>query len=261
MTVYRLPDRDKFAWQDPVLDKDLTAPPGGESEGDRYIVAATATGAWIGHENKIAEYNGSGWDFYTPTDGWRIDVVDEDALYRYSGSAWEEVFDPTAIHDNIANEISAITAKTNMVANDIFVLEDSENSFVKKKVRLGDMLGGGGGIPVGLFPFFSNTTEYKETASTSWETVGSFIFRGSDEITPAIMKVIASRSGAIGSSEIRLYDVTNAVEIGCVTFTSETKAIYTDSSLGAVPTSDAIFEVQAKIVTGSKTRIHFLGLY
>lgn len=33
---------DALVFQEPVIDKDLTSPPGGESEGDRYIVASTA---------------------------------------------------------------------------------------------------------------------------------------------------------------------------------------------------------------------------
>jgi len=33
-----------------ILDRDLTGPPGGESEGDAYIVAATATGDWDGED-------------------------------------------------------------------------------------------------------------------------------------------------------------------------------------------------------------------
>lgn len=89
MSELRVPDRDRFGWQDPVIDKDLTAPPGSPSEGDRYIVAATATGDWATHEDEIAEYNGSAWEFYAPSEGWRVDVIDEDAEYRFSGSTWE----------------------------------------------------------------------------------------------------------------------------------------------------------------------------
>ncbi len=88
MTEFRVADRDLFGWQDPVLDKDLTAPPGSPSEGDRYIVGPSPTGDWSGHENDIAEYVETSWEFYTPVDGWRVDVTDENALYRFSGTAW-----------------------------------------------------------------------------------------------------------------------------------------------------------------------------
>jgi hypothetical protein len=74
--------------QDPVLDKDLTAPPGGESIGDRYIVGASATGAWSGKDDDIAQYDGAGWFFKTPIDGTTVSVADEDEIYLYNGSAW-----------------------------------------------------------------------------------------------------------------------------------------------------------------------------
>ena len=31
-----------------IIDRDLTAPPGGESDGDTYIVGGSATGDWSG---------------------------------------------------------------------------------------------------------------------------------------------------------------------------------------------------------------------
>ena len=75
-------------WQDSVIDR-VTTPPGGESTGDRYLVIATASGAFAGHEDDIAEYNGSGWDFTTPTTGTYVSVDDETSvLYYFGGSSW-----------------------------------------------------------------------------------------------------------------------------------------------------------------------------
>lgn len=73
-------------WQESVLDRDLATPPGGPTTGDRYIVAATATGAWVGQEEKIAEWNGSSWDFITPDEGTAVFVEDEDVLVVYSSA-------------------------------------------------------------------------------------------------------------------------------------------------------------------------------
>lgn len=55
----------------PVLDIDLADPPPAPSEGDAYIIAPTATGAWAGRENERAtwtalEAGGFGWSFYAP---------------------------------------------------------------------------------------------------------------------------------------------------------------------------------------------------
>lgn len=70
-----------------VKDRDLTAPPGSPTEGDRYIPAATATGDWAGHEGKIAVYL-SGWVFITPKTGWQAHVEDEDQQLHYDGAEW-----------------------------------------------------------------------------------------------------------------------------------------------------------------------------
>jgi hypothetical protein len=73
-----------------IKDRDLTAPPGGESDGDRYLVGASATAAWSGHDGEIAAYY-SGWIFFTVLEGWRMWVDDENKLLIYNGSAWVEV--------------------------------------------------------------------------------------------------------------------------------------------------------------------------
>ena len=53
--------------------------------------------------------------------------------------------DTVAIHDNVANEISAIAEKGTPVSADVLVIEDSAASYVKKKVQVGNLPTGGGG--------------------------------------------------------------------------------------------------------------------
>lgn len=74
-------------WQESVLNR-LATPPGSPVSGDRYLVIATASGAWAGQENKITQWNGSTWDFYAPNEGWVTRVEAENLLYTYDGSAW-----------------------------------------------------------------------------------------------------------------------------------------------------------------------------
>ena len=71
-----------------VLDKDLASPPGSPADGDRYIVAASPTGAWSGHAGKIAAWQDGAWAFYTPREGWRAWLADEDKLFFWDGSDW-----------------------------------------------------------------------------------------------------------------------------------------------------------------------------
>ena len=74
--------------QDSVIDLSAT-PPGSPSTGDRYLVTATATGAWAGQEDNIAEWNGTAWEFFTPSTGWQLSADDEtDGIYYYGGSSW-----------------------------------------------------------------------------------------------------------------------------------------------------------------------------
>jgi hypothetical protein len=78
-------------WQEVVLDKDLTAPPIGPSPNDRYIVAAVATGAWIGREDNIAQWTGTGWSFLPPTEGFTAYVADDNRWCTWNGSWSQEI--------------------------------------------------------------------------------------------------------------------------------------------------------------------------
>lgn len=87
----RIPVLEYFSWQQPVLDKDLNSAPLSPTKGDRYIVATgVSTGdAWYGHEKDIAWYNGSIWQFDTPSEGWQVYVEDESNYYIFdSSSIW-----------------------------------------------------------------------------------------------------------------------------------------------------------------------------
>ena len=53
--------------------------------------------------------------------------------------------DTTAIHDNIASEISAITEKVSPASTDLIIIEDSADSNSKKKIQIGNLPTGGGG--------------------------------------------------------------------------------------------------------------------
>ena len=77
-----------------ITDRNLTAPPGSPSDGDAYIIAASGSGDWSGHDGKIALYN-SGWTIITPKGGMQVFVHDEKAWYGYSSaeSLWHPMQD------------------------------------------------------------------------------------------------------------------------------------------------------------------------
>jgi hypothetical protein len=82
-----------------VADKDLTAAPGSPSDGDCYIVASGATGDWASQDGKLAFYDSTNaeWVFYSPVEGLRVWLQDEDCFYQYAGTAWVQKIDPYII--------------------------------------------------------------------------------------------------------------------------------------------------------------------
>ncbi len=81
-----------------------------------------------------------GNDFTIPDNG--------TALLWYDGTNWRSMIgsgtDPDAIHNNVAGEISAVTEKATPHDNDLFLMEDSEDSNNKKRVKLTNLPGFGG---------------------------------------------------------------------------------------------------------------------
>ncbi len=71
-----------------VVDRDLATPPASPADGARYIVAASPTGAWIGHVNKIAAWQDGAWAIYAPRTGWLAWIEDEGAPVAWNGTAW-----------------------------------------------------------------------------------------------------------------------------------------------------------------------------
>jgi hypothetical protein len=86
---------ETFYWLDAAslggfkfIDRDLATPPGSPSPGDTYLVAASATGAWAGHDGDVALYINTSWQFVAPEEGFEGWVADEDVKIAYNGSAW-----------------------------------------------------------------------------------------------------------------------------------------------------------------------------
>lgn len=79
-----------------VISATTTAEPGSPTDGDLYIVPASATGTnWAGQDGDIAYYDGSAsgggdsWFFFTPLEGMRFFAADESQPYLYDGTGWD----------------------------------------------------------------------------------------------------------------------------------------------------------------------------
>ena len=167
-------------WQDSVLDKDLSTPPASPSNGDRYIVGSSATDDWSGHDNDIAEYNGSSWDFTSVSEGMATWVEDEDVQYVYNGTSWAKL-GTTLTHNNMLSlqggttneyyhltntEHSAITGSK--TANYVFASPDSSAGVGSFRALVAN------DIPSLTSSKISDFTEAAQDAAGAAITAGSF---------------------------------------------------------------------------------------
>ena len=93
-------------WLESALTRAVT-PPGTPATGDRVLIDAalgTATGAFLGKEDNIAQWDGSAWIFTVPTVGSFISVDNENTkLYYFGGASW------------VAKAFESTTASTGLV--------------------------------------------------------------------------------------------------------------------------------------------------
>ena len=74
-----------------VLDSTVAEPPAEPADGDRYIVAASATGMWEGHDGELATWVDGVWMFAVPEEGWLAFDLAAEALLVCLGGAWTPV--------------------------------------------------------------------------------------------------------------------------------------------------------------------------
>ncbi|WP_226783029.1 DUF2793 domain-containing protein [Oceaniglobus trochenteri] len=72
-----------------VRNRDLPTPPAVPVAGQRHIVGENATGAWAGHEQAVATYDGAAWRFAMPEHGWRAEVLADGTSVVFDGTAWQ----------------------------------------------------------------------------------------------------------------------------------------------------------------------------
>lgn len=97
----------------PVEDRDLTEPPSTVAEGQVYLLATTGSSGWAGYgSGAIAHYVNGAWSFYTPREGWKAWIKDEDALLCYEGTAvgWRNLNPRVTISKLASNEYAGDVA-------------------------------------------------------------------------------------------------------------------------------------------------------
>ena len=74
-----------------VQSRTQAVPPPTPSDGERYIIAPSATGGWSGKDGQIASWQDNLWIFYQPQQGWLCWVSAENKLLAWQDTAWLEV--------------------------------------------------------------------------------------------------------------------------------------------------------------------------
>jgi hypothetical protein len=71
-----------------VKERNAVTPPGSPAIGDLYHLGGAPTGLWSGQAGKIAGWFESVWRFFSPLEGWKFWVNDENQMFAYNGSSW-----------------------------------------------------------------------------------------------------------------------------------------------------------------------------
>jgi hypothetical protein len=97
-----------------VINRTLTVPPPLPTIGDRHIVAAGATGPWVGQAGRIALFTQAGWQFTQALPGWQAYVMAESQMAFFNGLGWNALSDGPFTVGRLG--VSAIPDATNRLA-------------------------------------------------------------------------------------------------------------------------------------------------
>jgi hypothetical protein len=99
-----------------VLDRDLTAPPSSPTDGDTYLIKATATGDWTGQDGRIAFAVDGSWRFYAPYAGLIVYVADETKLIVFDGTNWVDLVSLLSLQNIALLGVNTTADATNKLA-------------------------------------------------------------------------------------------------------------------------------------------------
>ena len=128
------------------------------------------------------KYDGAAWNAITPQKSSLCYDKTADSLMSFNGTSWAAIggggTDPNAVHVNAQSEISGITAKPTPTTNDILLIEDAADNNNKKKITIGDLPSGGGGVfgitnASGIYTYYT-TIELALSAASSGTVIEQF---------------------------------------------------------------------------------------
>jgi hypothetical protein len=99
-----------------VISRVLATPPNTPIDGDRYLIAASPTAAWLGHAGQITLRMEGAWRFLIPRKGWVLWVEAENILLVFDGTNWIAPPAPSTLQNLNLLGVNATADATNKLA-------------------------------------------------------------------------------------------------------------------------------------------------
>ena len=99
-----------------VISRSLNAAPALPVDGDRYLIAASPAGEWLGHAGHLAYREAGSWRFAIPQAGWRLWVVAEELFLLFDGTTWRDLFNIDTLQNIDLLGVNTTADATNKLA-------------------------------------------------------------------------------------------------------------------------------------------------
>lgn len=169
--------------------------------------------------------------------------------------------DPNAIHVNTAGEINALTAVT-PAATDVFIIEDSSDSFNKKKISYSEITGGAGAVTESFVIAASDET----TALTTGTAKVTFRMPYAFTLSSVKASVTTAPTGAtiiVDINEAGTSILSTKLSIDATEKTSATAAtpaVISDTALAADAEMTFDIDQVGSTITGAGLKITLIGV-
>ncbi len=119
-----------------VISRTLSIPPPSPVDGDRYLVALSPTGDWLGQTGQLALRMEGAWRFIAPRKGWRVWIEAENLLLIFNGTSWTPPPAPSQFQSLTLLGVNATADATNKLAvSSASVLFNNAGAGVQFKVN------------------------------------------------------------------------------------------------------------------------------